>query len=83
MAAPATPARPHRLTVWQGRMLLRFIALVQRRLAANPSRPDVALRNAAMRAAHRRGVGRSELVATTGLSGQTVGRALAGGPTAE
>ncbi|WP_162793218.1 hypothetical protein [Streptomyces globosus] len=83
MATSATPSPRNTLTAWQGRILLRFAALVQGRLARHPFRPDVALRNASMRAAHRCGVPKSDLIRATGLTGQTVTKALAGKPAPE
>ncbi|GLX19780.1 hypothetical protein Slala02_30960 [Streptomyces lavendulae subsp. lavendulae] len=83
LAASATPS-PHTTAItWQGRILLRFIGLVQAKLARHPFRPDVALRNASMRAAHRRGVSKSDLIRVTGLTAQTIAKALAGKPTAD
>ncbi|MEU7555391.1 hypothetical protein AB0B01_24125 [Streptomyces sp. NPDC044571] len=85
MAAPATPTPTSRspFTAWQGRFLVWFAGAVQSRLAQHRFRPDVALRNAAMRAAHRCGIDRGELVRATGLSSQTVTKALTGKPTPE
>ncbi|MEV7541557.1 hypothetical protein [Streptomyces sp. NPDC089915] len=56
---------------------------MQGKLARHRFRPDVALRNASMRAAHRCGVPKSDLMRATGLTAQTVTKALAGKPTAE
>ncbi|GAA0290495.1 hypothetical protein GCM10010302_31310 [Streptomyces polychromogenes] len=75
------PSPRDTLITWQGRVLLRFVAVVQGKLARHRFRPDVALRNASMRAAHRRGVTKSDLMRVTGLSAQTVAKALAGKPT--
>ncbi|MFF2191419.1 hypothetical protein [Streptomyces sp. NPDC058157] len=69
------------MITWQRRVLLRFVAVVQGKLARHPFRPDVALRNASMRAAHRRGAAKADLMRVTGLSAQTVAKALAGKPT--
>ncbi|MGE7384858.1 hypothetical protein ACQKM2_05045 [Streptomyces sp. NPDC004126] len=86
MAAPATPLptpRKQLVTAWQGRLLTRFAVVVQHLFARHANRPDVALRNAAMRAANSRGVGRVELMRATGLSTTTVANALARKPTTE
>ncbi|WP_405977086.1 hypothetical protein [Streptomyces sp. NBC_00158] len=86
MAAPATPLptpRKQLITAWQGRLLTRFAGVVQYVFARHPHRPDVALRNAAMRAASSRGVDRCALVRATGLSTATVAKALARKPTTE
>ncbi|MFF5703781.1 hypothetical protein ACFY7H_14930 [Streptomyces sp. NPDC012794] len=84
MGTPATPlSTPSKqlITAWQGRLLTRFAGVVQHRFARHRFRPDVALRNAAMRAANRRGVDRDELVRVTRLSTATVTKALAGNST--
>ncbi|MET9964175.1 hypothetical protein ABZ128_34715 [Streptomyces sp. NPDC006326] len=85
MAAPATPTPTSRnpFTAWQGRFLVWFAGAVQSRFAQHRFRPDVALRNAAMRAAHRRGIDRDELVRATRLTAQTVTKALTGKHTTE
>ncbi|RST04803.1 hypothetical protein EF910_15000 [Streptomyces sp. WAC07149] len=86
MAAPATPLRtPHKqlVTAWLGRFLARFAAFVQYVSARHTRRPDVALRNRAMRAASSRGVDRHALVRATRLSAGQVMKILAREPADE
>jgi hypothetical protein len=78
---PTTPSG--RLASWQGRLLLRFACLVQRTVAHRRSRLDVALRNRAMRGAHRRGVGRETITRAVGLSQEQVRKALRGESTTD
>jgi hypothetical protein len=84
VAAPTAPKpQPRTLTRWQGQAFLWVAQLLQRALAHRRSRVDVALRNAAMRAAHARGVDREVIVRAIGLSQQQVGEVLRGNPSTE
>lgn len=83
LANPTTPA-PRPFTLWTGRALLHWARLLQRTVASRDRRQAlVAHRNAAMRAAHVRGVDRETIARTIGLTSAHVGQALRGEPTAE
>lgn len=53
-------------------MYLKLARLVQRTIAHRPYRLDVAVRNRAMVAAHRRGINHNTITDAIGLSGQQV-----------
>ncbi|MEU2243902.1 hypothetical protein ABZ572_31395 [Streptomyces sp. NPDC018338] len=83
MANPTAP-EPRPFTQWTGRALLHWARLLQRTVASRDRRRAlVARRNAAMRAAHERGVDRETIARTIGLSPAHVGQALRGNPTPE
>jgi hypothetical protein len=83
LAAPPAP-RPHTITLWTGRALLRWARLLQHTVAGRDRRKQhVARRNAAMRAAYRRGIDRDTIIRTIGLSGEQVRKALRGEATTE
>lgn len=83
MAAPPAPA-PKPLTLWTGRVLLWWASILQNTVAGHHRRTrHVARRNAAMRAAHLRGVDRDTITQRIGLSHEQVRKALRGEPTTE
>jgi hypothetical protein len=74
--------KPH--TAWTGRALLWWARVLQSTVAGKHRRKaHVARRNAAMRAAHARGVDRETITREIGLSGEQVRKALRGEPTSE
>ena len=83
MAAPPAPApRPH--TLWAGRALLWWARILQNTVAGRDRRKShVARRNAAMRAAHARGIDRDTITREIGLSGEQTRKALRGEQTTE
>jgi hypothetical protein len=84
VAAPSTPAPSSTIVLWQGRVLLRWARFLQHTVASKDRRKlHVARRNAAMRAAHARGIDREAIARATGLKLATVKQALRGEPTAE
>lgn len=83
LANPTAP-EPRPLTLWTGRLLLHWARLLQHTVASRDRRrAHVARRNAAMRAAHGRGVDRDTIARVIGLSPAHVGQALRGEPTPE
>lgn len=83
LANPPVPA-PRPITLWTGRALLWWARVLQRTVAGKARRKaHVARRNAAMRAAHARGVDRDTITRAIGLSGEQVRKALRGEPTSE
>ncbi|WP_030694170.1 hypothetical protein [Streptomyces globisporus] len=83
MANP-TASTPRPITLWTGRALRHWARLLQRTVASRDRRKAVvARRNAAMRAAHERGVDKETIARTIGLSQAHVGQALRGEPTTE
>ncbi|MGI5484970.1 hypothetical protein [Streptomyces lavendofoliae] len=83
MANPPAPA-PRNVTLWTGRAMLWWARLLQHTGAGKTRRKQhVARRNAAMRAAHARGIDRDTITRTIGLYGEQVRKALRGEPTNE
>ncbi|GAA0918962.1 hypothetical protein [Streptomyces thermoalcalitolerans] len=83
MAAPPAPA-PKPYSLWTGRVLLWWARILQRTVAGQDRRrAHVARRNAAMRAAHARGIDRDTITREIGLSGEQVRKALREQPTTE
>ena len=83
MAAPSAPA-PKSITLWTGRAFLWWARFLQNTVAGRDRRKGhVARRNAAMRAAHDRGVDRDTITREIGLSGEQVRKALRGESTTE
>ncbi|MET9436907.1 hypothetical protein [Streptomyces sp. NPDC006551] len=84
MLANPTAPEPRPFTLWTGRALLHWARLLQRTVASRDRRKAiVAHRNAAMRAAHGRGIDQKTIAHTIGLSPAHVGQALRGEPTSE
>lgn len=89
MAGSTTPAprnRPlaHTFRHWQGRALLVWALLLQRTVTGlDRKKALTARRNAAMRAAHQRGIPRDTITTVIGLSGEQVRKALRGEATRE
>ena len=83
LANPTAP-EPRPLTLWTGRLFLHWARLLQHTVASRERRQAlVARRNAAMRAAHERGVDRETIARAVDLSPARVGQALRGEPTSE
>jgi hypothetical protein len=83
LAAPMT-SPPSTITLWTGRALLWWARLLQATVAGKARRKaHVARRNAAMRAAHARGVDRDTITQAIGLSGEQVRKAIRGEATTE
>ncbi|MFF2778900.1 hypothetical protein ACFVU3_28880 [Streptomyces sp. NPDC058052] len=83
MANPTAP-EPRPLTLWTGWALLHWARLLQNTVASHDRRQAlVARRNAAMRAAHNRGVDKDTIARAVRLSPAHVGQALRGEPTSE
>jgi hypothetical protein len=83
VAAPSAPA-PKPYSLWTGRLFLWWARVLQRTVAGRDRhRAHVARRNAAMRAAHARGIDRDTITREIGLSGGQVRKALRGQPTDE
>lgn len=83
MADTTTPV-PSPLTIWHGRLLLKWARLLQRTVAGKHRRQaHVARRNAAMRGAHARGQSREDIARAVGLGGEQVRKALRGEMTTE
>lgn len=82
--AETTPPAPSTITLWTGRAFLWWARVLQRTVAGKPrTQAHVARRNAAMRAAHARGISRDAITRAIGLSDPHVRQALRGEPTAE
>jgi hypothetical protein len=84
LLANSTAPAPQPSILLTGRARLHWARLLRRTVASRDRhRAHVAYRNAAMRAAHERGVDREAIARAIGLSPARVGQALRGEPTPE